>query len=178
MGCDIHVCFEQNIDGVWTNIDEYKEHDYMDEDPDLWREEIYSGRNYYLFATLADVRNWGGEVDCMCQPKGFPDDADEQTRKDYEKWEGDAHSPSWHTLYDLAEFNRTSDKYGLIFITDEFKDAGDNYIHKEAGYIPPIEAGPLEELLDSIYKRLVKMDVKNIIPEIQKQYRIVFWFDN
>lgn len=174
MGCDIHVCFEQEIDGKWTNIDEYEKNEYYTEGNDdgeseFWRTDIYNGRDYHLFAALADIRNYNGYITCMCEPKDFPDDADQKTRDDYESWSSDAHSASHHTLYDMIQFDKTVDApKGTIVMTHEDGD-------EEKGYYEP--TGDLEFMIKAIYKCLDEMDV-TITPEIQKQYRIVFWFDN
>lgn len=71
----------------------------------------YSGRNYELFAILADVRNGYGfaGVDTgdgwtpITSPRGIPDDVSE-----YMKWEFDhnlEHTPGWLTLQELADYD-------------------------------------------------------------------------
>jgi hypothetical protein len=173
MGCDIHVCFEQSIDGIWHNIDEYKKNEYYGDEeyePQFWRDDVYKGRNYYLFATLANVRNWDGETPCMSEPKGMPDDVSDKTMAEFNSWGSDGHSESYHTLYELEEYNKTSPYYGLVSIRYEF----DTNLPEDDKWLYG-ETGPLEEMIRQIYKRLNKMGVKDINP---KQYRIVFWFDN
>lgn len=78
MGCDIHWHSEVKIDGVWHH---------------------YSAnsipRDYFLFALLADVRNYDRDVTPISSPRGFPDDASVVTKIDRDNWDADGHSHSY-----------------------------------------------------------------------------------
>lgn len=59
----------------------------------------YQGRNYELFARLADVRNYDG-TDPLFEGRGIPSDASDEGAKWMESWGQDGHS---HTHFTLAE---------------------------------------------------------------------------
>jgi hypothetical protein len=65
-------------------------------------ERFYSGRNYTLFGILAGVRTIpkNGPIS---KPKGFPNDASDDIKSEYEAWYGDSHSTSNFTLKELKE---------------------------------------------------------------------------
>lgn len=72
----------------------------------LLTSEPYGGRNYDLFAMLADVRNGGfrGEprrIEPIDEPRGIPDDASAEAREFLESYGVDGHSHSWFTLAEL-----------------------------------------------------------------------------
>lgn len=99
MGCDIHPHFEVRRNGVWTY------HDYQQAHADgkyddgstrynyskLFDDPLYVGRNYSLFAILADVRNGVGFAGCdtgdpfvpIAAPRGLPADVTDRTLADY-----------------------------------------------------------------------------------------------
>lgn len=114
MGCDIHVRTEvrryrdeARTDGIWISADTFKvnpDHFLYGNDERYEVEEIYTGRDYNLFSILADVRNYYAgtrRVVPISKPKGFPDDASDETKSSYEHWRCDAHSASWYTLQEL-----------------------------------------------------------------------------
>jgi hypothetical protein len=70
----------------------------------LWDYPLYSGRNYDRFAVLADVRNHHG-CNPIDHPRGVPDDASYNVRKENERWGMDGHSHSWFSLQELDAFN-------------------------------------------------------------------------
>lgn len=128
MGCDIHLFVEKrNKDGIWEavygedcmlswyknqlekatqnnddkNINFYKKRVIENSEPSLdW---VYDGRNYDLFALLADVRNGNG-IDPISEPKGIPDDSCEEIKGESEDWGCDGHSHSYYTLAELKEY--------------------------------------------------------------------------
>jgi len=83
MGCDIHGTVEVKTDNGWKFVSPL----------------LYDGRNYDAFCRLAGVRCYNridrdrdmvqGESDGI-----IPDDASDTTRKEYEAWDWDAHSPN------------------------------------------------------------------------------------
>lgn len=76
MGCDIHMHIEVKLDGAWQHYGAPR-----------------VNRNYDLFEKLAGVR--GDAENAIALPKGLPADATLVTLRDYEGWEGDAHSATW-----------------------------------------------------------------------------------
>ena len=103
MGCDIHIYTEIKMtlradrEGTqitqWFPADAYFPNPYVEmgiKDPyscafegeetiPFLRTEIYKGRQYFLFALLADVRNYNG-VTPMSEPRGIPEDACRRTK--------------------------------------------------------------------------------------------------
>lgn len=72
--------------------------------------ELWENRDYGLFATLANVRNYGDTV-YIDTPRGLPDDSCEYIKKelgDCNEW---GHSASYFTLKELYDFYK---KYGEI----------------------------------------------------------------
>jgi len=65
-----------------------------------YKRSFYSGRNYYLFAILADVRN-DGSVEPISQPRGIPEDCSYPYKLLLDRWGMDAHSESYFTLEEL-----------------------------------------------------------------------------
>lgn len=73
----------------------------------------YSGRNYGLFAILADVRNGRGFAGVKIgeptkpidEPRGVPEDASPEYVAEVETWGGDGHSHSWFTLAELMAYD-------------------------------------------------------------------------
>lgn len=116
MGCDIHLYVEKRVDGKWVTADTWE----VDEDNPgrksiPWRGHYYSGRNYDLFAILADVRNGVGFAGCdtgdgfnpISPPKGLPEDVCDEIRSESNYWDSDGHSHSWHTLADILSYDWT-----------------------------------------------------------------------
>ncbi len=76
MGTDIHMFVEKRVNGTWKHAGSFG----------------YDGRDYELFAWLADVRN-SNLIKSIDQPRGFPADVDPETITEYS--EDDDHSASW-----------------------------------------------------------------------------------
>lgn len=126
MGCDIHFYAEKrNVDtGKWELIGEAQREDLGDGDVDIFHEGLsfYNGRNYDLFAILADVRNGhgfagiktGGGFVPIAEPRGIPEDASEDCRLLCEHYGVDGHSHSYHTLRQLLDYDwtQTTSKQG------------------------------------------------------------------
>lgn len=70
-----------------------------------YTKKFYRGRNYGLFAILADVRN--GNIEPIADPKGVPDDASYAYQLQVKQWEGDGHSHSYFTLEELQNVDWT-----------------------------------------------------------------------
>ena len=140
MGCDIHFYVErwtssndyegpkdlsedrdQKLNEVledvptkfrWVSADKWKLEDGNWHVP--YNLEYYSGRNYYLFSILADVRNSG--VEPINYPKGIPDDASTGYLYKCEQWDSDAHSHSYFTLEELLNVHWS--EYDSEYIED------------------------------------------------------------
>ncbi len=112
MGCDIHVMTEKKrtwSDGSsqWVNVDNWQFNEYYDKYEDEGEREfnvkaIFRDRNYELFAFLAGVRNYG-DNESFGFDRGFPEDACRITKKEYDSWDCDAHTPGYCTLKELKE---------------------------------------------------------------------------
>lgn len=87
MGCDIHLHIEVKINDKWQHYGI----------PNIWR-------NYTLFEKLAGVR---GDMDkAIAEPRGIPKNATTLTRYDYERWDCDAHTPSWISAKEIYEIQK------------------------------------------------------------------------
>ena len=104
---------DEDIDGHWTNYDWKNRKDMA----------FYSGRNYDLFAKLADVRNWNNSITPLAEPKGVPDDASYAYNINASEMNGDGHSHSYFTLDELLDsgvdwnefnFTDTIEKMGKV----------------------------------------------------------------
>ena len=84
MGCDIHCEVQVKRNGVWHTapMEPFKE------------------RSYSAFAFLANVRNYGGNITPLSEPRGLPEDYDSMW---YDEWKDDAHSHSWFSAKELSE---------------------------------------------------------------------------
>jgi len=139
MGCDIHFYVKTKQGGAWQHHSWRAEHqtgEYEDRSPKYdydkyFEDPFYVGRNYDLFAVLADVRNGFGFAGCdtgdrlvpISEPKGLPEDVSEGVKKESDRWGVDGHSHSWFTLKELLDYNwsRTMVKRGWV-TQDEYKE--------------------------------------------------------
>ena len=120
MGCDIHLAVEVRRDGKWERAlptGGARDPSFVElavEKGDGWYAkrsavEFYHNRNYYVFAVLADVRNYE-DFRPISQPRGLPEDVSDAVRHlandtddDGDIWLGD-HSFSWLTLTELQAY--------------------------------------------------------------------------
>lgn len=118
MGCDIHLFVEaRQPDGTWKSVDKWE----TEEEEGYtyvhipYRDEYYNGRNYNLFAILADVRNGRGFAGIktgegfnpIAPPKGLPEDVSAEVKRYSDQMGSDGHSHSWHTVADLLAYDWT-----------------------------------------------------------------------
>lgn len=93
---------EEKIVPRWITCDEWEYEQEEGEDP-YWMvpytKKFYRGRNYGLFAILADVRN--DDIEPIAYPKGIPEDASYAYQVEAKQMEGDGHSHSYFTLEEL-----------------------------------------------------------------------------
>lgn len=165
MGCDIHTRVEYlDRNGKWLSGDLFRINpDYDPKEP--WYDDPYEvievcwQRNYILFATLANVRNYD-EIPYIDEPRGIPDDACRRTRNAIREWGNDAHSPSYFTLKELMDYNKKA---------APVKDYNGN------------DYRPLDHLIDELKRRgkdlMLWYDDKTAEERADK-LRFVFWFDN
>jgi len=220
MGCDIHMIAEvRDESGKWSKVGKVFKNPYYDpnrenridpEDGFEWNPEFtdkpYYGRNYDLFAILADVRNgFGfagvktGEVfNPISKPKGIPKDASEESKEFMNSYGGDGHSHSYHTLEKLLSYNweQTNTKQGVIGIEEYEKLKGtskgpDTWCGGISG--PNVVVSSTDkitlETTHVIYRWGIKYSdhckqfINQTIPTLQelgtpKNVRILFFFDN
>jgi hypothetical protein len=185
MGCDIHLYREELVDGKWKALDEWIK------DPESkgqvlyvpWEKQIYSSRNYTLFGMLAGVRSSNPS---MFEVHGFPCDASKEVDDCFESWKEDAHSASYITYKDIAEFLETKPTYLDDFYMkqsdyDELQhsiDDGDpdwDILDREKDYDD--DDGERFDVEVPI-KYVVGNFFEDILGNIHENGRIVFWFDN
>jgi len=158
MGCDIHFYTEvlRTIDDkkTWCCCDLWKLNPYykvFEDEPEYEIEELYGDRDYNLFSILAGVRNYSDIVP-ISKPRGLPDGVSTAVKAASDKWDGDGHSHSWFTLYELMSENSRR-----------------------------LCSSPLDDLVNLCVQRMKKelhiLDNKEVAGEARR-FRIVFWFDN
>lgn len=121
MGCDIHLFVERRDpdSGAWVAIDGpdliYLRHAQSvkegkeDRIPSYAAEErsydgwFYEGRDYTLFAILADVRNYDGITPIHAR-RGLPKDISPYVLKVARDYGNDGYSPSWCSYRELREY--------------------------------------------------------------------------
>ena len=94
------------------------------ESPERINDWIYDGRNYDLFAILANVRNGygfagvdtGDGFNPIAMPKGIPSNVSKVVRQEAERWGDDGHSHSYLTVKELLDFNwnQTTTQRGVV----------------------------------------------------------------
>jgi hypothetical protein len=126
MGCDIHFYVERKDpeSGQWVFVppEDNAPQDRYDKEHGHW--DWYGGRNYDLFAILADVRNGrdfagvdtGDGFVPISDPRGVPSDASPEYQAVARRWQWDGHSHSHHTLRQLQEYDwtQTTTKRGVV----------------------------------------------------------------
>ena len=210
MGCDIHLHVEvkDSETGTWKMFrGNERENPYYDAEYALdcpgsiyaeriIPEQFYAGRNYDLFAILADVRNGYGFAGCdtgdgfvpICKPKGLPEDLSPEVRGDADHWGWDGHSHSWHTLVDLQKYDwdRTTKLRGYVSpeAARMFKETGE-LPGGWCGWTSQEDWVQLEWPIS--YRECVKYFLERTMKRLEEvaeefggpdNVRIVFWFDN
>ena len=140
MGCDIHAVLETKVGGKWKLVGEANHTQEAAGEP-AWLNmpEFYHGRNYSLFAVLADVRNGSGFGGCdtgdriepIADPRGVPHDASPEYKAWVAKWDCDGHSHSYHTLFDLLEYDWTREKVTRGYLDMETYAAWVGYFEEQ-----------------------------------------------
>lgn len=158
MGCDIHMHVEYRKLGKWYSGDYYRK-----KGDKYVVVEFYPGRNYDLFAMLADVRNYDYR-DYVDSARGLPSDITDDVRNEFEPWRLDAHDCSYLTLKELIDFQEEhkgdSDYDDLNYVIDKLKIVAD-----ELYLIYDFEWTGIAVTRQRAYEK-------------SDDIRIVFWFDN
>jgi len=187
MGCDIHFYVEKLIDGVWQSADTVNTDD--DGRPDVsYRDQLYSGRSYNLFAILADVRNGRGFAGCktgagfnpISSPRGVPHDASDVYARIAKDSGSDGHSHSWLGLRELLDYDwtQTTRLQGLVNLStwidwssyDRQRGNGpDTWCGAQFSDERELSAAGMDALLDE-YKALTDREQKE--PFLKKHARV------
>lgn len=136
MGCDIHAYIEVKIGGRW-----------------VCHSQPRIKRAYGIFGKLAGVRDCGPAI---IEPRGFPEDASEIVRIEYEYDDVDAHTAGWLTANELQKF------IDWLIETEGHEFASD-WQHEQLGYV----TGNSPQYIPG-----------RGYPERYEAMRLVFWFDN
>ena len=131
MGTDIHMAAEVRKNGKWQLVTEsvfpHYEYKYNKEKCE-WEEMLrkeksfrpYFGRNYDLFAMLADVRNGfgfagcttGGHINPISEPKGYPEDMCDELKSDLEE-----HNDDWWNSEEYDKRPHLSNEHSGSYLT-------------------------------------------------------------
>jgi hypothetical protein len=197
MGADIHLFSEKkrsiNGEDKWVNTDYWSINPYFGEDDsevELELVSLYNNRNYELFNILAGVRGNGPSIS---QPRGLPDDVSSIVKKESDRWDGDGHSHSYFTLEELKNyFKNNSYKFHNGFLNKRQIEELDEDNHTPYNWVewsePDLEyrewkeISPLKIVIDKVDERMRKefwvREGDEDTSELDKKFRIVFWFDN
>jgi hypothetical protein len=169
MGCDIHLYVEAKRNGKWVNVDEYEiAHPDTTYSYEKIKYPYYDGRNYDLFAILADVRNGHGFAGIktgegfnpISEPKGLPVDISLEVLHKADEWEGDGHSHSWHTVADLLAYDwtQTTKKQGVADALTYYhwKRFEPEYGEGPESYSGSISGGNVKVVSEEEMKSLIK----------------------
>lgn len=133
MGCDIHAYIEVKENEEWKHYDwrnQFIDGKYSDGSPSydyskMMDYPLYIGRNYDLFAILANVRNGRGFAGILTgtgfkpidMPRGLPQDVCKEVQEISDGWDVDGHSHSWLLLKELIEYdydNQFTTQYAVV----------------------------------------------------------------
>jgi hypothetical protein len=184
MGCDIHLFVEKRVNGRWVKAEKWSEDEYV------------LGRNYSLYAILADVRNgtayYTSDINDrfvpIDMPRGLPEDVSPEIRAKSTKWVY-GHSHSHLTVAELIGYNwqqtikyhrsRPLSWHGIGICGPEMKEIIKG---KEWTWVRAKEEFPIEwsqtyyescpDFVDKTIPRLKELSEGNY-----EDVRIVFWFD-
>ncbi len=95
MGCDCHLHMEIKTKG----------HDRW-----LHWGQVSPTRSYAMFAKMANVRNFGEDIEPIADPRGLPKDITLETQIDAGLWGRDAHSHSYLDAEEIGELVKFYDE--------------------------------------------------------------------
>jgi hypothetical protein len=162
MGCDIHVYLEKytsvNEVNKWVNVDYWQinpNFGHYENEPEYELVSFFIGRNYELFGILAGVRS---SEDPIADPRGLPEDVTDVTRREYDKWAGDVHTPTYYTLKELKDY--------LFYNSDN-----EEITETLKRFIEPMDRRFKDEFW-------IGVDDEKRYTIKENGFRVVFWFDN
>lgn len=206
MGCDIHVHVEykKHVNGEkkWLCGDYFTVNPYCDfyrDEPQYNLVGFCDDRNYSRFATLANVRNYGG-TPYIDDPRGLPSDVTKAVEACSDSWGIDGHSHSYFTLKELIDYQENIKPLKLSgMISPDAQEQLDKYNilphtwcqgTNQVGWefrTWVTENDVLIPLIDALKKRADELNViygflwednPQKAYELSDDIRIVFWFDN
>lgn len=158
-----------------TAEDEWEKDNYG---PTVYKGWAYEGRNYDLFAILADVRNGYGFAGSytgegfkpISDPKGLPEDISEEIKKRSDDYGSNGHSHSWFTVKELTEYDWEQEtvtlRPGMYPVLAPVEDLKKN-----------TETAFYKDCVGSFYTKSIPA-LKELAGDDSESVRIVFWFDN
>lgn len=198
MGCDIHFYTDKRVDGVWKPADAFERETPDEDHPKGYlfaKSSYYNGRNYDLFAILANVRNGYGFAGCptgagfnpIAQPKGVPEDATAEYREIVERWDLDGHSHSHFTLRELLNYDwtQTTQKQGLTAFAEWERWVGWRRNHDQCpesycggvsgGSVKHIEAEQMDELVKTYRSLRSEAERQAFQKQHASTYAVAVW---
>ncbi len=189
MGCDIHLYTERLENGKWVTADRWTPDEY---EPGRmcveYENRIYSGRSYYLFSILADVRNGRGFAGVktgegfipISEPKGIPEDCCAEYRRASDEYGSDGHSHSYFTVAELLAYDWTQVSCLQGWINGpEFAEW--NRYRRSRGKGPEQSCGGVDGpdvrhlSLQEMESETAKMDERQIATELHWTYCLAEW---
>jgi hypothetical protein len=154
----------------WVTIEEqifpypyFRESEPVSIDNTPFTSRPFPGRNYDLFAVLADVRNGtgfagvdrGDRIEPIAEPKGVPSDATPEWLKEVERWGVDFHSHSYFTVAELLSYDWDKLMFhrGYIEAADYLKLRGTN--EQPLGWSGGISGGKVKTVSAAEYDDLL-----------------------
>lgn len=185
MGCDIHIHVETKKNGQWKKVGNVFDNPYYDEKygKESWNykktDSPYGGRNYDLFAILANVRNGNGFAGYdtgdgfipMDMPRGLPKDVTQTIKNKSEEWGVDGHSHSYFNLQELNEYdwNRKTKHRGFVTL-EEYKQLRTK--GEPRSWCSMVDGGAVVKISN---KEMEKMSKKGIPKDGKNYYTHVEW---
>jgi hypothetical protein len=188
MGCDIHLYVEKRTDGKWVAQGNFE----RDEDGYAQGgDRYYDGRNYDLFAILANVRNGrgfagvktGDGFNPIAEPKGIPDDASAEIKEIAESWDCDGHSHSHFTIRELLDYDWTQEagKQGWLSMPEweQWSRRGRRQGRGPDSYCGFVSGGAVKHITaeeaDALFKGVDWPDRGKVAAEYQQTYAQATW---
>lgn len=186
MGCDIHIYSESLIEEKWVLQEKLEDvnkgHPEFPEPhyDTINADNLFIGRNYFLFGILAGVRSWDeGDFEV----KGLPKDSSKELNILYKQWRGNAHTPSYITLEELKEWLGREQYEGrkevieanITWWIKELKKVNvGNVIASMNGFL---NGKFMNEEYEYVHN-VIQTWVDKLSKRKGKDQRIVFWFDS
>lgn len=180
MGCDIHLYVEKRVNGKWKAADKWSRDKDDEENPKRltvdYDARFYTGRNYNLFAILADVRNGRGFAGIkigdgftpIAPPRGIPDGACPEYIQECNAWGSDGHSHSHFTVSELMAYDWTqvSTLQGVVgaLTFEKWERYGRSQGESPEDYCGDIYGRDIIKVEESVMRKMVK----SVVEEAEK----------